>query len=90
MERPVANYGPIPTRSQPDSDTEPQPFGRDQDTAKRCYMCGRGDSEFEAGTREGGKRAMLAVRQRLAMEGSPPDAIDTFMAGLETALTWLY
>lgn len=41
------NIGSTPTREQPQSDTEPEPFGSprkiaEADTAPRCYACGSG------------------------------------------------
>lgn len=78
--RPIANYGPIPTRSQSDSDTEPQPFGpvtsRD-DTAKRCYICGRGDDQYQAGLRDGADRALTAVMVELATRRHSPEYISS-------------
>ena len=76
MARPVTNYGALPTTEQPDSDTEPEPFGTrptlsESPTAPRCAWCGQ-DTGFNAGR----DYTVKELRKWLAQSMSGTEAIN--------------
>jgi hypothetical protein len=77
MARTLDNLGPIPTKLQPDSDTEPEPFGstrpsHDADTKPRCVMCGAGPfdtvAEYDRGY-DDAVQTFLSVMRRHRLDG---------------------